>query len=61
MLLGLGGDTEFVWTVTAAVGVKTGTFDECTSKVLAVDSPSTKTLDCPGKDTVVGVTVEGVL
>ncbi len=46
--LGLCGDTEFVWTVTAAVGVKTGTFDEGGSKGLAVDSPSTKTLGCPG-------------
>ncbi len=37
--LGLCGDTEFVWTVTAAVGVKTGTFDEGGSKGLAVDFP----------------------
>ncbi len=55
VLLGLGGDTEFVWTVTAAVGVKTGTFDEGGSKALAVDSPSTKTLGCPGTDGVDGV------
>lgn len=50
VLLGLGGDTELMCTVTAAVGVKTATLDEETSTGPAVDPPSTNTLGCPGTD-----------